>query len=96
MTIFTLHLYLNEASQTNPLKGGATSFFGGFTPFWEDSPANKDVGTMHVAPRTGRILVFQHNELVHSGQDVAGGVKYTMRTDLMYHAEPIGGGLESC
>nr|POE79725.1 hypothetical protein CFP56_07790 [Quercus suber] len=38
-------------------------------------------------PRCGRILLFQHRDLLHSGDDVVRGVKYTMRTDLMYALE---------
>lgn len=37
-----------------------------------------------VLPKAGRILLFQHRDLIHSGDDVLSGTKYTMRTDLMY------------
>ena len=40
-----------------------------------------------VLPKAGRILLFQHRGLCHSGDDVISGVKYTMRTDLMYSVE---------
>jgi len=42
---------------------------------------------MYSSPRTGRILVFQHRKLLHSGDDVVSGIKYTMRSDLMYEFE---------
>ncbi|KAK2748151.1 hypothetical protein FQN57_001276 [Myotisia sp. PD_48] len=91
-TMFTLHLYLNEASPTNPLKGGATTFFSELPRYWDQKDqAKRKVKEMNVVPRTGRVLVFQHESLVHSGEDVAGGVKYTMRTDIMYHAEGFPG-----
>ena len=32
----------------------------------------------------GRVLIFQHRGLVHSGEEVRDGVKFTMRTDLLY------------
>lgn len=41
-------------------------------------------GDYNVIPKTGRVLIFQHRGLLHSGADVLGGVKYTMRSDLMY------------
>jgi hypothetical protein len=92
-TLFTLHLYLNEAGPTNQLKGGATTFFSTFWHSWSDSDDDNNsgkVGKMNVEPKAGRVLVFQHEGLIHSGQDVTGGVKYTMRTDIMYQAEADG------
>jgi hypothetical protein len=32
----------------------------------------------------GRVLIFQHKGLIHSGEPVTAGTKYTMRTDIMY------------
>lgn len=40
-----------------------------------------------VLPKAGRILLFQHRDLIHSGDDVLSGTKYTMRTDLLYSLE---------
>ncbi|KAJ7364888.1 hypothetical protein DFH08DRAFT_799201 [Mycena albidolilacea] len=37
-----------------------------------------------VASGVDRVLVFQRRMLVHSGEEVAEGIKYTMRSDLMY------------
>ena len=37
-----------------------------------------------VEPKIGRVLIFQHRDLLHSGADVTSGVKLTLRTDLMY------------
>jgi hypothetical protein len=37
-----------------------------------------------VDPKAGRVLIFQHRDLYHCGDDVLKGVKYTMRTDIMY------------
>lgn len=39
---------------------------------------------MDVEAFQGRILIFQHRGLVHSGETVENGEKFTMRTDLMY------------
>ncbi|KAH8700956.1 hypothetical protein BGW36DRAFT_460032 [Talaromyces proteolyticus] len=57
------------------LLGGATSFI----PSWEE-----DDQAVRVWPKTGRVLVFQHNDLLHGGDSVYGGTKYTVRTDVMY------------
>jgi hypothetical protein len=40
-----------------------------------------------VVPKCGRVLMFQHRDLLHSGDDVTSGTKLTMRTDLMFYKE---------
>ena len=70
---FTLHLYLNESTLENPLLGGATTFHS-----WNLERECR------VVPRVGRVLVFQHRDLLHSGEEVEAGSKLTMRTDLMF------------
>ena len=89
---FTLHLYLNaagaptkeeiakmsSADRKNVLIGGATTFH---------SITMDRAKDLDVLPKTGRVLLFQHRGLLHSGDDVVRGVKYTMRTDLMYSME---------
>lgn len=75
-SFFTLHLYLNESSPDSlegPLEGGATTFHS----------CTKDE-SYDVEPKIGRVLIFQHKRLLHSGADVLNGVKLTLRTDLMY------------
>ena len=76
-SLFTLHLYLNEKDEGNELWGGATSFF--------DMRGEMREGK--VKPKVGRVLVFQHRGLLHSGEEVIGGLKLTMRTDVMYRNE---------
>ena len=39
---------------------------------------------LDVNPKVGRVLIFQHRSLLHSGDVVKAGTKLTMRTDLMY------------
>jgi len=68
-------LYLNDAE--GQLKGGATTFHS-----WLDQRRR-----IEVVPRCGRVLLFQHRDLLHSGDDVEDGTKYTMRTDIMYAIE---------
>ena len=73
MSFYTLHLYLNEATPTNKLEGGATTFHS------YDMQRSFDV-----VPKIGRVLIFQHRDLLHSGAEVSGGIKLTLRTDIMY------------
>jgi prolyl 4-hydroxylase len=53
--------------------GGETSFLD-----WETK----------IVPKIGRALLFQHN-ILHEGSLVSGGVKYVLRSDVMYR-EPSG------
>lgn len=67
----------NEAADTansGRLLGGATSFTDGYDA--EDA--------VRVFPKTGSVLIFQQRNLVHGGDDVFRGMKYTMRADVMY------------
>ncbi|KAL8695228.1 MAG: hypothetical protein Q9218_000266 [Villophora microphyllina] len=78
ISFYTLHLYLNEPEQAAPgawAAGGATRFH---SMSWDDSKY------FDVDPKVGRILIFQHRGLLHSGDDVTRGMKLTLRTDLMY------------
>ena len=86
---FTMHVYLNDSAQAldglvdmdidgedSPnalLQGGATTFHG-----------KQGGGFYDADPLVGRVLIFQQRGLLHSGDDVIKGVKYTMRSDLMY------------
>jgi len=64
----TIQLYLNEG------------FLGGNTTFMSERSDEQNVG---VVPKTGSILVFQH-DILHEGSLLEGGIKYTIRTDIMY------------
>ncbi|KAK5171308.1 uncharacterized protein LTR77_004452 [Saxophila tyrrhenica] len=88
---FTMHLYLNDAgvvaedelegmSEKQRTEDVQTVLTGGATTFFAHDMRRR----IDVQPKTGRILLFQHRGLLHSGEDVVSGVKYTMRTDLMY------------
>ncbi|KAF5662162.1 oxidoreductase containing protein [Fusarium heterosporum] len=75
-TFYTVHLYLNDAVENDPtseLQGGATSFLD-----------NKREKRVDVNPKAGSVLIFQHDGLFHEGATVTNGVKYTMRTDILY------------
>lgn len=51
-------------------KGGCTRFICGGRHY-------------DVKPRTGSALIFDH-DMLHEGSEVTGGVKYSVRTDVMY------------
>ncbi len=40
---------------------------------------------VRIKPKTGHGLIFQH-KIIHEGSEVFSGVKYVVRTDLMYRA----------
>jgi len=42
-----------------------------------------------IEPRAGMALLFQHR-LLHEGSEVTDGVKYVVRSDVMYRARPSG------
>lgn len=102
-SFYTIHLYLNGEGEQDleelrgerrrmvrdgevnrdvngRLLGGATSFIARF----EDEENEEQV---RVFPRTGSVLVFQQMDLIHGGDPVFRGTKYTMRTDIMYRQE---------
>jgi len=94
ISFMTVHLYLNgKATEAGngavedvkqqkmpvderPLTGGATRFHSTYPAYLERH--------LDVVPETGSCLVFQHRGLMHSGDDVIYGTKYTLRTDIMY------------
>lgn len=82
---FTLHLYLNDAvaEREGEEEDGREDLVGGATTFHAYNMRDK----LDVMPVAGRVLLFQHRNLLHSGDDVVQGIKHTMRTDLMYTLE---------
>jgi len=87
ISFLTVHIYLNGTAAAGdeertdlfdhekPLVGGATRFFA---PGWRDERK------YDVNPATGACLVFQHRGIIHSGEEVTQGTKYTVRTDIMF------------
>jgi hypothetical protein len=43
-----------------------------------------DKRRVDVEAKAGRVLIFQHKGMRHEGAEVRRGVKYTMRTDILY------------
>ena len=67
-SLMTVMIYLNE-----PLSGGETNFL---------NPRNEEEA-VNVRPKTGLALVFDH-PLLHEGALLLQGVKYAIRTDVMF------------
>ncbi|XP_055998112.1 uncharacterized protein LOC125683003 [Ostrea edulis] len=65
----TVFIYLNEG-----FVGGSTTFLSLF-----DSDDSRE----EVVPKTGSVLIFQHN-IVHEGSELIKGRKYAIRTEVMY------------
>ncbi|WAQ99480.1 hypothetical protein MAR_023853 [Mya arenaria] len=76
----TIQLYLNEASK-HYLSMLLHGFEGGSTTFMDFD----EINPVEVVPKTGSILVFQH-DIMHEGSLLKKGKKYAMRTDVMYSA----------
>jgi len=67
----TLQIYLGE----DGVKGGATRILGNKGRY------------IDIEPKKGRVLIFQHKGLLHSGEDVVEGVKYAVRSDFMFRVK---------
>lgn len=65
---FTVMLYLNDAE-----RGGATNFV----------QSRDESHVVSVQARRGRCLCFEH-DMYHEGERLAQGVKYAIRTDVMF------------
>eukprot|EP01098_Paradermamoeba_levis_P016048 TRINITY_DN8443_c0_g1_i1.p1 TRINITY_DN8443_c0_g1~~TRINITY_DN8443_c0_g1_i1.p1 ORF type:complete len:254 (-),score=53.22 TRINITY_DN8443_c0_g1_i1:17-778(-) len=70
MTLFSVVLYLNDGAE----------FEGGRTNFVVDRPGAAPLG---VVPQKGSAVVFRQ-ELLHEGATVSQGVKFVLRTDVLY------------
>lgn len=76
-SFYTFMIYLN---------GG---FDGGATNFLSDSatpPRGRVLESL--APEPGMLLVFQHN-IFHEGEELRSGLKYMMRSDVMYKLDTL-------
>ncbi|KAJ7637052.1 hypothetical protein FB45DRAFT_829370 [Roridomyces roridus] len=77
-TFYTIQFYLPSDSTGSdesfvPAQGGTTRFFGRRLHRYAD-----------VEAVPGRVLVFQHQRLLHTGEEVTGGIKCTVRSDILY------------
>ena len=99
-SLITIHVYLNgegeqdleELRREKRAVGGMGEgnhdvdgkLLGGATSFMDIRRFEKEDEHVRVFPRTGSVLVFQQRDLLHGGDPVLRGTKYTMRTDIMY------------
>eukprot|EP00980_Cylindrotheca_fusiformis_P000307 scaffold73_cov118-Cylindrotheca_fusiformis.AAC.3 len=75
-SFLTVMIYLND--------GGGKDFVGGCTNFVDPPKRDKMHRTLsEVVPQIGRVLVFDHI-LMHEGGRLFSGIKYAIRTDVMY------------
>jgi hypothetical protein len=90
-SFFTYHIYLNDSAQALDIPVGSEQdtedmLRGGATTFWSTDGKRR----LDVDPKAGRVLIFQHRGLLHSGDEVLQGTKYTIRSDLMFAFEETG------
>ena len=72
ISYITVQIYLNDLKEED----------GGSTTFIKDT-YNKIYQDYSVIPKVGRVLLFEH-ELEHEGSILKNGLKYCIRTDVMY------------
>jgi hypothetical protein len=79
---YTLQIYLNGSPTS--LIGGSTRIFSPKNAHTSDLDAPLQGPCIDIPSRTGRVLVFEQSDLLHSGEPVQKGVKISIRTDFMY------------
>ncbi|XP_062595892.1 uncharacterized protein LOC134257266 [Saccostrea cucullata] len=68
----TVQMYLNQG-----FEGGSTTFLNSYS--------EKKDGRVEVVPKTGSVLIFQH-DILHEGSELIKDRKYAIRTNVMYEA----------
>ncbi|KAI1300388.1 hypothetical protein EDD11_006212 [Mortierella claussenii] len=77
VTKLTVQFYLNQECE-----GGATSFLDEKS-MWKVQDEGQEETKVAVSPQVGQALIFQH-DLVHEGSVVTSGVKYVIRSDILF------------
>ena len=72
MSYITVQIYLNDLKEED---GGATTFI--------ENTYNRIYQNYSVIPKVGRVLLFEH-DIEHEGSILKSGIKYCIRTDVMY------------
>ena len=88
-SFMTAMIYLNDGDDASASDkvSDEQEFWGGrlrFVGFAPDGSARESA--FSVPPRAGRLLAFEHT-LLHEGEPVRRGVKYALRTDVMFARE---------
>jgi hypothetical protein len=73
---YTVMVYLNDACT-----GGETLFH------LHEGSVTDDAADLRVRPSPGKALLFRH-DVLHTGAVVTDGVKYVLRTDVMFRPRP--------
>eukprot|EP01112_Ceratiomyxa_fruticulosa_P013515 TRINITY_DN3803_c0_g2_i4.p1 TRINITY_DN3803_c0_g2~~TRINITY_DN3803_c0_g2_i4.p1 ORF type:complete len:220 (-),score=34.51 TRINITY_DN3803_c0_g2_i4:110-769(-) len=84
-SFYTFMVYLNGRED---FEGGATNFLSDnqvlyINPESKIFQGTKDNILRAVVPQAGMALIFLH-PIMHEGEQVVGGMKYILRTDIMY------------
>src|SRR5687768_5821786 len=92
-SIYTFLLYLNDEDSVGaPCVGGATNFLEEEEEEKEEKEGNEGLIAKSqrqkrvicsVKPKAGSALLFLHN-MLHEGARLEGGVKYVLRTEVMF------------
>jgi len=87
-TYVTIHIYLCDVE---PGGGGETTFTTERMTYGRHTNRaalddQSQVKRLSVRPMTGRVLIFEHH-LPHEGSTLLTGVKYTVRTDVIYELD---------
>merc|ERR1712194_243522 len=83
LSMFTVNVYLNDVED-----GGSTRFYFGKDAVKEKEP------NFSVAPKAGLCLLFRQppgQEYYHDGEQLGSGLKYLIRSDVMYRKKGTGG-----
>ena len=77
MSFYTVNIYLNEHIK---------EFTGGRTIFYDYNESGGYGAIYDIKPKPGLALIFNHTtqSYLHGGEKLESGVKYIMRTDIMY------------
>jgi hypothetical protein len=79
----TVNIYLNNVPEAQK---GATRFFSGPPTPSSTSPATETQVLAKAQPIQGSAAIFR-DSVWHDGEELVGGVKYLLRTDVMYERE---------
>ena len=77
ISYITVQIYLNDLDEED---GGATTF--------TENAYNRIYKDYSVIPKVGRVLLFEH-DIEHEGSILKNGLKYCIRTDVMYSITKI-------
>lgn len=78
-SFLSVMIYLNSGGEGGSFEGGSTMFLSRNSPL-----CGSDISQCtEFVPKSGSVLVFDH-ELLHEGALLKEGLKYAIRTDVMY------------